>query len=262
MSAFDNSELKDKKISLLVSFLVLLFVYFLLYINTIERSHDKIISITLETDIPLEPFQDFKEIKPISESSGGGGGGGTPSNDKIDPTPRPQTERTLTSRNSEDDAMPDKGNSNKTTAEKSNNAATSTKKSIDPFADGGNGDGSGGGIGKGKGIGFGPDDGPGKGIGFGPDSGPGKGNGSGKRIRLNDPNVDDIVSDANCKINLRVKIDEDGNVLSAINTSKTTTTNQAIINKVISATVNQVKYNKKSGASIEEQYISINLRAR
>ncbi len=258
METISSSELNDKKIGVLASVATLLIVFLLLYISTIDNSKTKTHTITLVTDIPLEPLQEFKEVTPVTEQGGGGGGGGTPSNDKVDPTPKPQTDHVVTSKSSDAVAMKDNGKSNKTTAENSQNTATSTKKSTNFFtADGGNGSGTGGGVGKGKGIGFGPDTGDGKGPGNGPGSG---GNGSGaKRIRLNDPNVDNIESDSYQLISLRVKIDENGNVISAVSTSRTTTTSQAIINKVIAATISQTKYNKKPGAGIEEAFIKLQL---
>ena len=261
METISSSELNDKKIGVLASVATLLIVFLLLYISTIDNSKTKTHTITLVTDIPLETIQEFKEVTPVTEKGGGGGGGGTPSNDKVDPTPKPQTDHVVTSQSSEAVTMKGNGKSNKTTAENSQNTATSTKKSKNLFtSDGGNGDGTGGGVGKGKGIGFGPDTGEGKGLGNGPGSG--GGNAGARRIRLNDPNVDNIESDVDNKINLRVKIDENGNVISAISTSRTTTTSQTIINKVIAATINQAKYNKKPGAGIEEAFITIILNAR
>ena len=261
METIISSELNDKKIGVLASIATLLIVFLLLYISTIENNKTKMHTITLITDIPLEPMQEFKEVTPVTEQGGGGGGGGTPSNDKVDPTPKPQTDHVVTSKTSDVVAMKDNGKSNKNTTENSTNTATSTKKSSNPFsADGGNGDGTGGGVGKGKGIGFGPDNGEGRGPGNGPGSG--GGNSGAKRIRLNDPNVDNIESDVDHKISLRVKIDENGNVISAVSTSRTTTISQLIINKVIAATISQVKYNKKPGAGIEEAFIPIRINAR
>lgn len=259
MDVQSSSELNDKKVGAVVSVSTLLLVFLLLYISTIQSNKTKTSSIVLITDIPLEAVQETKTVIPVDEQNGGGGGGGTPSDDKVDPTPRPQTEEIVTSKSSSAVDMTS-GKSNKTTDENSQNTATSVKKSTNPFGDGGNGSGEGGGVGKGKGIGFGNDNGSGSGSGSG--NGAGGGNGNAKRIRLNDPNVDNIQSDANHKINLRVKIDADGNVLSATSTSRTTTTDQSIISKVISATVNQVKYNKKPGSGVEEQFISISIRAK
>ena len=59
-----------------------------------------------------------------------------------------------------------------------------------------------------------------------------------------------------------MKIDENGDVISAVSTSRTTTISQLIINKVIAATISQVKYNKKPGAGIEEAFITVLIRAK
>jgi hypothetical protein len=261
MSTISSSEIKDKKTGIFTSLGVLFIIFILLYINTIENSITKINSITLITDIPLETIEEFKDANPVTQNGGGGGGGGTPSNDKVDPTPKPQTDQNVTSKSSTSSSMSDKGMSNKNTSDNSNNTATSTKKSNNPFGDGGDGSGSGGGVGKGKGIGFGPDNGSGNGPGNGGGTGGGTGDGA-ARIRLIDPKVDNINSDANHKIVLRVKIDEDGNVISTQNTSRTTTTDQTLISEVREATKNQAKYKKKPGAGIEEAFITITIRAK
>lgn len=83
-----------------------------------------------------------------------------------------------------------------------------------------------------------------------------------RRIRLNEPNLADITSETSVIIHLIVKIDEDGNVRSAKNTSRTSTTDQILINKVISIIIKQVKYNKKPDSGFEEALITININAK
>ena len=246
---------KDRVIGIVVSILCLLFLFLFLYFTTFEKADPSPMDIPLETQIPLTQMV-FKNLK-VETSGGGGGGGGRPSDAKVDPLPKSQTEKILTTNKLTENKV-NTGQSKTTTSPNSQNESSSVKKSINPFSNGGDGEGTGGGVGRGSNVGFGNDDGPGRGEG----NGIGTGNGTGKRIRLNDPNVDNIDSDENHKINLRVKIDEDGNVISAISTSRTTTTSQIIINKVISATISQVKYNKKPGAGVEEQFISISIRAK
>ena len=132
--------------------------------------------------------------------------------------------------------------------------STSKKESNNPFASGGYSD-------KGNGTSFGKDGGgPG---GNGEDGvGPGNGGGIKERILQTKPNVENIVSEANCRIYLKVKIDAAGNVIQADNIpSSTTTTSQTLINKVIAATIAQARYNKKPGAKIEYAYINYSLKA-
>lgn len=178
----------------------------------------------------------------------GGGEEGSPSDDPLD-EPKPQTEEVITKKDNPDTKV-NTGKSNKNTAATSNNTASTTKKDSNPFGGGG-----GGKQGKGSGI-SGKDDGPGTGSGPG-----GLGDGSGRK-RLNDPKVDDISSDQNHVINLRAKINAEGKIVEVTNiASKTTTTDQRIINQVISAVKNQVKYSKKEGAGLELVYITVNLNA-
>lgn len=243
---------KDSRIGIIISVVCLLILFLFLYFTTFEKADPSPIDIPLETQIPMTQMV-FENLK--VETSGGGGG--KASNAKIYKTPQLQTEKILTTKKQQEEKV-NTGESNHTNAPDSKNEATSVKKSNNPFGDGGDNNGSEGGVGKGKGIGFGSDEGSGTGSG----SAPAKGNGTGKRIRLNDPNVEDIESDVLMKINLRVKIDADGNVISAISTSRTTTTSQIIINKAIAATINQAKYNKKPDAGIEEQFITIIIRAK
>jgi len=139
-----------------------------------------------------------------------------------------------------EEALASKGKSNKTTANNSNNTGTSTKISTNPFGtDGGSGTGKGAGTGTGTGNG-----------------------GTAARVRIKDPNIENIISDVNHTIYLKVKIDENGNVTSAISTAKSTTTNPQILNKVIAATIAQTRYNKKPGARIEDGFITVKIRAR
>jgi len=66
----------------------------------------------------------------------------------------------------------------------------------------------------------------------------------------------------NVTVNLKLTINEEGNVVGATNIpSKTTTTDQRIINQVISAVKSQVKYNKNPGAAMKEVYLTVKLNA-
>jgi len=134
----------------------------------------------------------------------------------------------------------------------SNNTNSSTQKSINPFGDGGNVGGKGGG----SGTGFGNDSGNG--------SGPGTGDGSGAgRTRLNNPSVDHIETDINVTINLKLTVNANGEIVSASNiASKTTTTDQRIINQVISAVKSQVKYSKDLDAGLITMYLTVKVNAK
>jgi uncharacterized protein (TIGR02145 family) len=136
------------------------------------------------------------------------------------------------------------------------NQTSNVPKSIDseqknPFGTGGDGGG------KGSGSGLGP-----FGNNRGKDGdGPG-GNGSGKgRIRLNDPRVDHIETSVFVIVHLKLTVNEDGQVISASSTSKTTTTDQRIINQVISAVESQVKYNKDPGAGLVSMFLTVKINA-
>jgi hypothetical protein len=56
-------------------------------------------------------------------------------------------------------------------------------------------------------------------------------------------------------------VNEDGQVISATSTSKTTTTDQRIINQVISAVKSQVKYNKDPGAGLVSMFLTVKVNA-
>ena len=177
----------------------------------------------------------------------GGGSAGEPSDQPVSP-PKPQTQEILTKKENPDTKVnTGKGSSN--TSPNAQNTPSNQVESNNPFGSGGSSDnGSGGGK-------FGKDTGV---SGTGPQ---GVGDGSG-RIRLNDPKVDDIVSDDNHRIHLRLTINSDGGIVDARNiSSKTTTTDQRIINQVISAVRAQVKYNKKDASALEIVYLTVTLSA-
>ena len=132
------------------------------------------------------------------------------------------------------------GNSNNKT-----NSVTSTEAPTNYFGDGGSSSG--------KGSGFGTDNGPG--------SGSGPGGGAGGRLRYGDPNTDNINSDEPQTIYLKLSINAEGEVVGGQSTSKTTTTDQRLINQVLANVKSQVRYSKKPGASLEFVYLPVNVRA-
>ena len=82
------------------------------------------------------------------------------------------------------------------------------------------------------------------------------------RRRLSDVDLSGIKSDANCTITLQIAIDGAGNVSKAsVIKSKTTTTDQSLINEVISAVKNQVKYTRNTGANLKYEVYTVNIKA-
>ena len=258
MEAINQLELEhnDKRNAGITSLVSLIVIYLLLQFTYLYHNDPPLEKAKPQKPIPVEQFIEAPIIN--NNGGGGGGGGGTPTSDPVDPTPKAQTENVVTNSHGKV-SVNNGGNANHTTAKNSTNEATSTKKSNNPFGDGGNGPGEGGGVGKGKGLGFGPDSGDGK----GPGNGPNEGGGSGKdRVRIKNPNIDNIASDANHSFTFILRIDAEGNVLSAQNTSNTTTTDQSLIDQVKSITIRQAKYKKKPGAGVEQAYITLKLFAR
>jgi hypothetical protein len=60
---------------------------------------------------------------------------------------------------------------------------------------------------------------------------------------------------------LKLTVNENGEVVSAASTSKTTTTDQRIINLAKSAVMRQVRYNKDPGSGLVIQYYTIGISA-
>ena len=243
---------KDKRIVLITSVLCLFFAFLFLLFNTFEIADPPPEEVPLNMTLPVSALT-FDNLK-VTES--GSSGSGKASNKKQANKTKTEAEKIITSQKDNDTEVTS-GESTSNPSPNPEKEATTPIKKPNPFSGGDQGSQDTGGIGKG----FGKDTGPEKGS-SGTGRGKGESGGDFKRIRLNDPYIENIESDVNYKIQLRVKIDEDGNVIDAQNTSKTTTTSQIIINKVLSATISQVKYNKKPGSGIEEAYIIINIRAK
>jgi len=243
---------KDKRIGAISSLLVLLLTFIYLYITTFEVADPPPVEVPVKMKLPISALN-FDNLK-VETSSSSGGGKASDAKESVKTTT--QTEKVITSKKVNDTKVKSGENKSKNQTNPDKEASTKVSKP-NPFSGGDQGSQDKGGVGIGSSKDIGPDDGE-----NGLNKGKGKSGGDFKRVRLNDPYIDHIQSDANYIIQLRVKIDEQGNVIDAQNTSKTTTTNQLIINKVISATVSQVKYNKKPGAGVEEAYIILNIRAK
>jgi len=169
--------------------------------------------------------------------TGGSDGGGTENNQPINPV-KTNTPAVVTE------------NDFKGPPVNGNNASTN------PFGTGG----TGGGVGAGHGA----LNGNGSGEGDGNDDGPGRGTGDGRnRVRLNDPILDKYKTDVDIFVHLKLTINSDGNVISGINiTSKTTTTDQRIINGVISEVLKQVKYKPEKNVGLQFTFVTCKIRAQ
>lgn len=105
--------------------------------------------------------------------------------------------------------------------------------------------------------------GTGKGTENGMNEGSGIGSGKTERKRLNDPNIDQIQTVENVVVHLKLTINENGEVVSASNiSSKTTTTDQRLINQVISVVKREVKYNKEMGTGLVTVFLTVKLNAK
>jgi hypothetical protein len=252
MLAINNNDLeesKDRKMAIIWSSVSLTILALLAFFTSF------LVDPPLPEDVP--PLKSDEVIEAfmldnveLEDDAGSSGGGGTPSDDKVS-DPAPQTQQFVTS--SKSDVKVNSGKSSNNTATNSNNPSTTTLRSTNPFGTGGDGGGSGSGSG-GK---FGNDEGNGN-----DGTGGGNGNGNGKnRIRMNDAKVDDIKTNVNVKIHLKLTVNENGEVVSAASTSKTTTTDQRIINLAKSAVMRQVRYNKDPGSGLVIQYYTIGISA-
>jgi len=242
MSSFPIADKKDEQIGLIGSAVALLFLFMILMLVTYQIADPKPEPFQQAAQTELEELE-LENLK----VDVGGGSEGTPSDEPVT-KPQPETQQILTKKNNPT-TKTTTGKGTKNTSPNSKNDPSNSTKSDNPFGTGGSGD-QGSGSGK-----FGNDSGTGSGNGPG-----GTGDGAG-RIRLVDP-VDDIVSDDNHRINLRLTINAEGNVIDVRNiAAQTTTTDQRIINQVIAATKKQAKYSKKPGAGPEIVFITLHLSA-
>ncbi len=233
---------KHRNTGIAVAVGCVLLALLILFIFTFEMADPAPREIPMNTTTSLTDL----EIKDLKIETGGAGGG-TPSNDPIHEV-TPQTEKILTQRKNPKSSS-NTGESNKTNANNHTNTATTTSQNDDPFSLGGEG----GGLGGGRGGKFGKDNG----------NNDGKGNSDPKtRIRQNDPNFDNIEVERVIRVNLQMTIDENGQIVTARSTSKTTTTDQRIINRVISEVKRQVRYNKDPDTSPVTVYLTVELEPK
>lgn len=230
MATIPVVDSKDRNYGIISAIVLLLLIMLYLFLKTFEMADPPPVPYVMQTTTEIDQLV-LENLKVET----GGMGGGTPSDDPID-DPKPQTQEIITKTNSK--TKTNTGKSNKTTDPNSQNSASTTHKSDNPFEQGGNNGQNGG-----SGGPFGNDQG---------NTGPGPGgHGSGAdRKRMNEPDVGHIKTNVTVIIYLKITINEDGDVISAVNTAKTTTTDQRIINQVIAAVKSQLKYNKDPGSGL------------
>ena len=233
----NTDENKERKIAILAS---AMFISFLLISSYFIRLF---IHIPLPVDLPplrsdevIEEFKIDKEDIEIAQT-GGSSGGGTENNAPVNSV---KTTNPSVLEGNDFSGPPKNGNNS----------------DPNPFGTGGTGGRNGTGQGK---LG-----GPGRGEGEGNEDGPNSGYGDGEnRIRKNDPILDKFKTDVDITINLKLIINSSGKVVSATNiASKTTTTDNRIINGVISEVMKQVKYDEKKNARDEYVYFTYLIRAQ
>ncbi|MGB0915298.1 MAG: hypothetical protein ACPGVI_04455 [Crocinitomicaceae bacterium] len=235
----------DRRNGIIAAVLGMLLLLLYLWFTTFEMADPP------PQDVVVEATAEFPEEIILKELKVEGGSGAGKPNDAPVEEPKPQTEQVLTKPTNEDTQV-NTGQSNTTNAPNSQNENTTTTQSNDPFASGGDGTGDDGG----SGDTFGGD------TGTGTTGNGGVGGGSG-RIRLNDPVINDLRSNVDVTIHLKLTIDANGNVIAAYNIkAKTTTTNQILINKVINEVKKQVKYNKEPGAPLAKVFMPVNIKAQ
>ena len=219
------------------------FCAFALVSSGFRYTKEEAMIIPVEYDTTLltleaPPIEEIETIQSPYKIRGGGGSAGSPSNDDYDPTPQETVKASeSTKQNSKEHTS--KGH---VTTGKENNKPTTREKSPFGGTGGKNGD-------KGTGL-FGNDDGPGsgKGNGHGDQNGNG-GNVARTTVRL--PNFDNIDANESCKVGVNLKIDANGNVISAsCNRANTTTEDQALINTVLKLVKAEMKYSKSPGAPV------------
>lgn len=228
----------DKRVGAITSLVAMILLLIVMFVLTFE------IADPAPEDIPMqlaEPM-DVTEIENVVIEAGGGGGGSPSENPNTNPN---QTEQII-SNNTPSDNQVNAGDGNITNSNQNNPPAGNNVENH--FGDGGT-DGQGGG----SGGPFGADNGNGN-----DGNGSGSGGGDRKVIRHVHFNLD---YDHSVTFNFKVLIDANGNVMSAqVIKGTTTTTDQVLINKVLSAVKKQVKYSKAPGAPAITKNYSITLR--
>jgi hypothetical protein len=235
----------DRRNGIIAAVLAMLLLLLYLWFTTFEMADPP------PRDVIVEATAEFpEEIVLENLKVEGGSGAGKPSDAPVD-EPKPKTEQVITKPTNENTQV-NTGQANTTNSPNSQNTNTTPTQSNDPFASGGNGNGNDGG----SGDTFGGD------SGTGTSGNGGSGSGAG-RVRQNDPIIDDLRSNVDVTIHLKLTIDAEGNVIAASNIkASTTTTNQILINRVINEVKKQVKYNKDPGAPLAKVFMPVHIKAQ
>ncbi len=237
----DPKDIKKGVISALASiFILMILLFFITYQIADPPAQDVIVTAEAEIDEIV-----LKDLKLESGSIGGG----SPSNDRID-KPKEQIQEVITGKSERTSTKT--GKSNKTNGNDANNEASTTVQNSDPFGSGGSG-------GK-NGAGNGPFSGPGNSDDG--EQGLGKGNGA-SRLRVNNAVLPQYDIDYDSNVHLQLTINANGEVVAAkCITSKTTCSDQRIINQVVNEVIRQVRYKKEIGAGLVYTFYTVKILAK
>ena len=221
----DPKDIKKGVISALASIFVLMILLFFITYQIADPPAQDVV-VTAEAVIDEIVLKDLK-------LESGSIGGGSPSNDRID-KPKEQIQEVITGKSERTSTKT--GKSNKTNGNDANNEASTTVQNSDPFGSGDSG-------GKEKAFG-------------------GTGNGE-SRLRLNNVVLPQYYMDFDSNISLQLTINANGEVVAAkCITSKTTCSDQRIINQVINEVIRQVRYKKEVGAGLEYTFYTVKILAK
>jgi hypothetical protein len=234
---------KDVKAGLVSAVASIILLMILLFLITYQIADPPAQDVVVRAEAVIDEIL-LKDLKLESGSIGGG----SPSDDRVD-KPKEQIQEIITgkSKRSSDKS----GKSNKTNGNDANNEASTTVQSQDPFGSGGSG-------GK-NGAGNGPFSGPGNSDDG--DDGPGKGDGG--RLRISNVILPLYDNDFDVSIHLQLTVNENGEVVAAKSIkSKTTCSDQRIINQVVNEVIRQVKYKKENGAGLIYTFYTVKILAK
>ena len=237
----DPKDIKKGVISALASiFILMILLFFITYQIADPPAQDVIVTAEAEIDEIV-----LKDLKLESGSIGGG----SPSNDRID-KPKEQIQEVITGKSERTSTKT--GKSNKTNGNDANNEASTTVQNSDPFGSGGSG-------GK-NGAGNGPFSGPGNSDDG--EQGLGKGNGA-SRLRVNNAVLPQYDIDYDSNVHLQLTINANGEAVAAkCIKSKTTCSDQRIINQVVNEVIRQVRYKKEIGAGLVYTFYTVKILAK
>jgi hypothetical protein len=235
---------KDVKVGLVSALAAIFVLMILLFLITYQIADPPAQDVVVTAEAVIDEIL-LKDLKLESGSIGGG----SASNDPVD-KPKQQIQEVITGKSKRSSAK--SGKSNKTNGNDANNEASTTVQSQDPFGSGGSGGKNGGGNGPFSGPGN-SDDG---------DGGFGKGNGQ-SRLRINNASLPLYDIDFDSNIHLQLTVNANGEVIAAkCIKSKTTCTDQRIINQVVNEVMRQVKYKKEIGAGLIYTFYTVKILAK